>query len=433
MKLSIISILHTFNIYYNEDLPKIPGNYFGVFVTISDNNNIHGCMGSYSKTFESIDIYKDLLKSSTNAAYKDSRSIGKQWHANTEFKVSLMRDPEPLPDDVPEIFPKDTGIIFINDETTATYLPNVFEDITTSDIKKSLMKKASSTKPGSFFIYKTDEDSSMIYDIFIKSVIDESLIPLIKFFNRESKRIPHTIEDHSCNIIKENLNDQVRNISTLLTMYSLTNNEDLVKTICTYIEKNKLSTQAKIFLFMNDKTNSIPCIDKGLIDEMNPNSAEVSFELSEMLTMFSMNNKPIPEDSIKTLEDYIEEHMNKHMNDHNIIFTINWYTQFVFESGSSLKYKDQTLSLINNLLKDHKSLETNYLAVIFECLCYMRCLVESQIIRDYITRTYIYLNERRTSCGTFAFFNGKSRIDITIHVINGLERFRERSCSKKNG
>jgi hypothetical protein len=73
------------------------------------------------------------------------------------------------------------------------------------------------------------------------------------------------------------------------------------------------------------------------------------------------------------------------------------------------------------------TLETNYLAVAFECLCHIcRYLNENTntYLYDYLLLLFVILqNKQDKANGLYKFSDGSARLDITSHIINGILHF----------
>jgi hypothetical protein len=153
------------SLFFNETsfYNQIPSNCFGVFVTVRRGQklsdypwNVHGCIGQWwSLPKTKREIYQETLDVGKKATFEDSRRnyFGEiTLDPKTVFEIDFMLTP------VYEVN-KETGYIpklhreFDNNSLglivespvsgeRATYLPGVFQNITWSEIKNSLLSKA---------------------------------------------------------------------------------------------------------------------------------------------------------------------------------------------------------------------------------------------------------------------------------------------------
>ena len=108
-----------------------------VFVTINEFNSLRGCIGSIIAHQSLID---DIIQNAKSAALNDPRfkPVSKEELDNLEVEVSILTEPKPLPydniDDLrSKIKPGIHGVILQYNEYQATYLPSVWEQISSFD------------------------------------------------------------------------------------------------------------------------------------------------------------------------------------------------------------------------------------------------------------------------------------------------------------
>ena len=108
-----------------------------VFVTINEFDMLRGCIGSIVAHQSLID---DIIQNAKSAALNDPRfkPINQNELNNLEVEVSVLTEPKPLPyssiDDLRgKIKPNIHGVILQYDRHQATYLPSVWEQISSFD------------------------------------------------------------------------------------------------------------------------------------------------------------------------------------------------------------------------------------------------------------------------------------------------------------
>jgi hypothetical protein len=105
------------------------------------------------------------------------------------------------------------------------------------------------------------------------------------------------------------------------------------------------------------------------------------------------------------------------------IFEYNWQAKFLFEIRKDIPIKEHAKELLRRLIgmKITNDMETNYLAVYFEAMMSLWGILGGDIL-DIIFPIWVYLLQRWKD-GLFYFKNQTARIDITGHVISGLQVF----------
>src|SRR5690606_20480434 len=94
---------------------------------------------------------------------------------NTELKISYMLLPvSEIKNNLDTIIDSKKGIIYDNGQNRATYLPDVFKNITYREIMKSVKNKAHATNGNDiFYTYNTIEISNTLYNcLFNKSYLE---------------------------------------------------------------------------------------------------------------------------------------------------------------------------------------------------------------------------------------------------------------------
>ena len=120
------------------------------FVTLTINNELRGCIGSLLPRQE---LYKDVQENAVNASFHDPRFPGLKESElkNIKIEVSVLSEPKKLEyknekDLLNKLF-KDMGIILKKGYNSATFLPQVWEQLKNPvDFLEHLSQKAGLNK-----------------------------------------------------------------------------------------------------------------------------------------------------------------------------------------------------------------------------------------------------------------------------------------------
>ncbi len=489
-------ISHYFHIqiskeYVNQSIKEIPDNVFGVFVTIlrtgiykTKHENVYGCIGNWNEKYEKWDnkkIFETILNVGDGAMFNDPRNLNFGSILNdieSVIEVSYMMSPI-IPVSITE-GKLETGENFDNnkyglifetaDRLKATYLPKVFENISWSDIKQSIMDKAGIHSTNiremnsiRFSAYRTIEVKQRLYDILNVKYFDSIKEVYLGFINKYYKDfIPYDVRKiNGKTIVKIDKNEEVRNISTIAETYKINKKYnklshkilDAMRNIILYYGKNysTLSNQTNIFLL--SAVNEFE-ISKSLITNLcnllyeRLNELDDDFSLCEALMVLT---QICPRENIliKLQEDIYMKEL-KELSELNDIFRLNWQSQFLlalFLRNYKSKYliqhcnliRDKVVILFTRYFENTKEfmeiqnifakkavlisteIETNYWAVLFECLTPINHMVSNKLLK-YIFMVFMVLQRRYN--GLYPFINGESRLDITMHIINGIENLK---------
>lgn len=117
------------------------------FVTLTQNGNLRGCIGSLEPQ---IPLYEEIIDKALSAAFKDSRffPLAREELAKTKIHISILTVPEPLSFEnhkelLQKLIPKKDGVILKKGLRSATYLPKVWEELSDKEeFLSSLCHKA---------------------------------------------------------------------------------------------------------------------------------------------------------------------------------------------------------------------------------------------------------------------------------------------------
>ncbi len=116
----------------DEETKKKYSDKKACFVTLTKNDQLRGCVGSLIATQE---LWKDVQENAINAAFRDSRfpPLTKEELNKIKIEISVLTAPKKLEyeneKDLLEKINKDMGIILKKGFYSATFLPQVWEQL----------------------------------------------------------------------------------------------------------------------------------------------------------------------------------------------------------------------------------------------------------------------------------------------------------------
>ncbi len=130
----------TIEAFLENRAPKIPVQIpkgllqkKGVFVTLTHNGKLRGCIGNLENWQT---VWEGIQENSLSAAFNDSRflPLSKKEFAETKIEISILSMPKPLEFDstkelLEKLVPNEHGIILENNGRHATFLPSVWEEL----------------------------------------------------------------------------------------------------------------------------------------------------------------------------------------------------------------------------------------------------------------------------------------------------------------
>ena len=453
--IDILAVYSAFGIKLSENIRKeldeqslkeIPDfSIFGIFTTIirsqvldSWPNDIHGCLGYWDDNYREMtkkDILEKLKELVHNTNYKDTRKNyfpkKLQQDSGAEIEISFMLLPRL---DIingkigkEDFDNKKYGLIVESDKGRATYLPGVFEDIGWNKIKSSLRNKAG-IRGGKFYGYRTYVIKVPIYDVLFSDKSMKLMEMSVARFYKENYRsfIPYALVEEEVIVEKS---ESVRNLGSIgdvikfSGMYDLRDKSKVILDNLGYYWKKYESNrdkyrQASAFMLedyyllgdYNDRVKKMVDYLYDKLDEMEPR-----FELGEVLKILAI---------VEPRNDELERNANKMyerldgMGKLDDVFELNWQSQFLRVIGKK-NHLGRILDILLGILGEVKGeIETNYLAVIYECLSNIGNKIENKELKNNRLDYFIKLNERKGENGLYYFIGMKeARLDITGHVI----------------
>lgn len=107
------------------------------FVTLTENGELRGCIGCLEARQE---LWKDVQENAIHAAFHDSRffSLNKEELDNIKIEISVLSKPKKLEfknqEELMNNINKDMGIILKKEHHSATFLPQVWKEISEKTI-----------------------------------------------------------------------------------------------------------------------------------------------------------------------------------------------------------------------------------------------------------------------------------------------------------
>ena len=436
----------------NDIMKAFPKNVFGVFSTIRRSRklktypiDIHGCIGYWDANFSSLNktvLYENLLRVAHDSLWSDNRRNSFtpiETEPQSVLEIDFMMNP---------IYSinKDTGIIaglntmFTNNRfgiiiqtrdkmQKATYLPNVFPNISWKNLVVSIKNKANITSNDfELFAYKIIQIKSpfsilLTGDFFSKHCI----FHYSRFLIDNMKTNLNFPFIYACkkNILEWNAKDDVRNIATLSDVFryiqlypeiaSKTENNTIKRKILAILKNlDPYSSQSISFLGYIYKLfnidNRLFC--KKLLQSLP--FAEKEFESPEIIIGLNKANCNMKEYGLT-------------YNSNDSIFKMNWVIQAII-SYNKMPSMKQILILehkIDDILRTIKTIETNFIAVAFEASCFIYAKYTKPSLLNKIFGLWFELEQRKNCYNVLNTFLDKSaRVDITGHIINGYVALR---------
>ena len=433
---------------------RIPPQTFGFFITVHRSqplskwpHDIHGCIGYWEdKRMSKAAIIGKIPGIAHSSFFTDSRA---QYHAvplledpDARIEISFMQLPlTPISANRKTFDNEKYGLIVDSDQGRATYLPKVFKTKNWGEISASLLQKAQ-VKTGKFFQYETSVVEGKLRTIFDRYYLDWVAQEYLIFMESNYMDfVPYMVEGGKVIIDKT---ENVRNCATLCELLDFPVSKNLRvkirRDIKYYIAKSKNSNmqQANAFLIMAmakiEGKVSQTLVD--ICDDLykNLDGMDAQFQLGETLIGLHQVCPRIKE--LAHWQKWMEKRLEGVDGRVDNIFEYNWQAKYLFEIRKDIPAKAHAEELLRRLIgmKITDDMETNYLAVYFEAMMSLWGILGGKEIFRSILPVWVYLLHRwkngvyktqeiknSSSFYLFYFKNSTARIDITGHIINGLQ------------
>jgi AMMECR1 domain-containing protein len=254
-------------LYNHPLLSKIPRNAFGVFVTVHREldklktfpHDIHGCIGHWNHEYNNElpeTIYENIIDVSLKATFEDDRrqnfpplendvfsTIEINYLLTPLYKIlTKQKDGKTIGwiDTLKKEFDNNTFGLIVDGNSSAIYLPKVFEKVSWNEIKDSLLQKAGLsgesglTSDVNFYAYLSEVEKEQIFDLIHNKIHYPSSYPkkIAKCFTnfiKDHKLVPYNVG--STNKIFYNKEEIIRNLSVLETFLELSQFQSLDENI----------------------------------------------------------------------------------------------------------------------------------------------------------------------------------------------------------
>ena len=476
-------------------------NDSGLLLDDMDAHQIHGCLGHWSAKYQSIDSAELVAMTQqlahdvrTNDDRRKNFSTDVDQDASATIEISLMNLPLREMDVKSQIqfSNKKHGLLVDSGNgKRATYLPGVYPNASWTYISQSLRQKAGidRTTAARFYAYDTTVISFQVYDVLFSAMSLSYLRTDVAFFYLKNYAdfVPYKY-NATTHTASMDTKEAVRNIACINDVIGFAQDykaafqgKPILSNLEQYYQKWLKNPdeyqQASIFLVqayhkLGVHRSRIQMMCGPLYYALARNVLEPKFEMGEAVVVLAQ----LPTPRIKSLKrvitlmreraDYMLDAKTTPLDN---VFELNWQSQSVYQlfkmemSTSSsasrtssahmnefMKYTDHAMLLFHILIKTAQrtitqlsSLETNYLAVIYECLSNLEAVMvlsekqmshglgrtrkyDLRMVHDEIRNQRLHyfsalVKMRRGEYGLYYFKDGKqARLDITGHVISPL-------------
>jgi len=464
---------------------------FGVFATLHRNENefllddpdthqIHGCLGHWTPKYHAMSPEEMVLRIQQlvqDVRTNDDRRLNFETDvdqdASATLEISFMNLPLREIDDVnqSQFSNKTQGVLVDSGRgKRATYLPGVYPNASWNYIAQSLRQKAGlgRTSAARFYAYDTTVVSFQVYNTLFSALSASYLRTDVAFFYLRyyDNFVPYEY-NAATKVASVDVGEAVRNVACIGDVIEFAHDYKVAfegKPILSNLEqyyqkwlKNPGAyRQASIFLIRAYRRwgvhrSRILTMSAKLYDAMARNALEPRFELGEAVSVLAQVSVPrmkALKHALDTMRERAEDMLHATTTPLENVFELNWQSQSVHQLFKLYPSAcaDHAVLLYRVFMKTAQrtilrldSLETNYLAVIYECLSNLEAvamLSETRRasktgnydlhaamhdeIRNQRLRYFAALVElRRGEHGLYYFKDGvRARLDITGHVLN---------------
>ena len=456
-----------------------------------DERKIHGCLGHWIyKSMTPAELVSKTEQLATDVRTNDDRRLhfptDVDQDASATMEISLMNLPLNEIDHVnqPHFSNMKQGILVDSGSggKRATYLPGVFPNASWDYISQSLRQKAGIGRASAarFYAYTTTVVSFNVYDVLFSALSASYLRADVAFFylKHYDKFVPFEYNAIT-RTVKINEEEAVRNLACIGDVIAFAedygsafNNKPILSHLEHYYQKwlkNPAAyRQASIFLIRaydrwGVHRSRVQLMSSRLYAAMDGHALEPRFEMGEAVSVLAQVSVPRMKSlkrSVQIMRERADAMLHADSTPLDNMFELNWQSQSVHQmlklelpasasaSASTSSFRKSRSSVLNGCV-DHasvifgvlmrtaqrtilrlESLETNYVAVIYECLSNLDAVIKlsghplhmahvHDEIRNQRLRYFTAL--RRGEYGLYYFKNGKTaRLDITGHVTSNI-------------
>jgi hypothetical protein len=471
----------------------------GLLLDDMDAHQIHGCLGHWNSNYHSmhpVELVAKIQQLAQDVRTKDDRhkifSTDVDQDASATIEISLMNLP------LREIDVKSQNhfnnknhglLVDSGNGKRATYLPGVYPNASWTYISQSLRQKAGIDRTSSvrFYAYDTTVISFQVYDVLFSAMSLSYLRTDVAFFYLKNYNdfVPYAYNT-ATHAVSVDTKEAVRNIACITDVIGFAQeykvafqNKPILPNLEQYYQKWLKNPdeyqQASIFLIrayhrLGVHRSRIQMMCGTLYAALAKNSLEPQFEMGEAVSVLARVSAPrikVLKRILMLMRERAEYMLDAKTTPLDNVFELNWQGQSVYQvfkmeigitsstsrmssahSSESEKYVTHAILLFHILIKTVQrtitqlsSLETNYLAVIYECLTNLEAVMvlsekqtshgltrtrkhDLRMVHDEIRNHRLYyfsalVKMRRGEYGLYYFKDGKhARLDITGHVIS---------------
>ena len=476
-------------LFRNENVVAMPHDKLDV-----DERQIHGCMGHWNPKYQSMPASELIAKMQQlvqDVRTKDERrlqfSTDVDEDASAVIEINFMKLPLRELDDGAPItktrFSNKTQGVLVDTGSgkRATYLPGVYPDASWAYIAQSLRHKAGigASTAARFYAYDTMKVEFQVYDVLFSAFSMSYMQSDVAFFylKHYANFVPYEYNS-ATRAVKVSETEAVRNVACIGDVILFARdykaafeNKPILANLEHYYQKWLKNTadyrQASIFLVRaynrwGVHQSRVQLMIAQLYRELDGGALEPRFELGEAVSVLAQTSVPRVKSlqrAIILMKERAEAMLRATTTPLDNVFELNWQSQSVHQMmklESSLTNRKSRTSELNACVEHAlllfrafvktaqraivrlESLETNYLAVIYECLSNLDAIIvllerkqpdiydqpmivmAHNEIRDQRLRYFAALAEtRRGEYGLYYFKDGKTaRLDITGHIMS---------------
>lgn len=463
-----------------EIIGKLQTNAFGVFTTIKRTQklkkwpeDIHGCIGYWGPQYNKlnrVELYEHLLRVSYDAVWTDDR---RQYFKPIETDPLSTMEIDFMMNPIYEINVETGFITKLNEQFTnnkygiiiesidgrATYLPYVFQNISWQELIQSIKDKAGINSDNfQVFAYKVKQIKIHLISLlknnlfsymnvlkFTRLLID-NMNPELEYpfiYGMENNNFFWDSEDDVRNVGL--LGDVIKYYHRLPNIITKSEYAILMKKIIHILSNiDNYSAQGVAFLSniyssKHNNSNNIKLLQNReqychkLFDTLQTTN-DYDFEFPQIVIGLTNANCDFKVDLRYLTFTYGDN-----------IFKMNWVIQALIKLKKVLK-RELVVILIrkinNTILKDVDDVETNFIAVAFEALCFIYSYLQNTVSNNSnrnsngnsngnsnsnnkkavlfkIFELLFILENRKNADNLYTFLDKTASTDITGHIING--------------
>ena len=472
------------SLFRNENVVAMPHD---ASKSDADERQIHGCMGHWNPKYQSMPATELIAKMQQlvqDVRTKDERrlqfSTDVDEDASAVIEINFMKLPLREIDDGAPItktrFGNKTQGVLVDTGSgkRATYLPGVYPDASWAYIAQSLRQKAGigASTAARFYAYDTMKVEFQVYDVLFSAFSMSYMRSDVAFFylKHYANFVPYEY-NAATRAVKVNETEAVRNVACIGDVILFARdykaafeNKPILANLEHYYQKwlkNPVAyRQSSIFLVRAYNRwgvhhSRVQMMSAQLYTAMDGGALEPRFELGEAVSVLAQTSVPRVKSlkrAIMLMNERAEAMLRATTTPMDNVFELNWQSQSVHQM-MKLDPNRKTRTSELNACVEHalllfrvfvktaqrtivrlESLETNYLAVIYECLSNLDAIIvllERKQPGEYYKPAIIMAHNeirnqrmryfaalRRGEYGLYYFKDGKTaRLDITGHVI----------------